>query len=75
MSGLLKAASQIAELGMQADVHGKIRMSITFDNPADRERFKAECKRQIEPLGLHIAYSNPLDLGSFTLSGVEVRII
>jgi hypothetical protein len=75
MNGLLfQAMHAISTLCAQADVHGQPRVSITFDNPNDRERFKMEVKRQAENGGFSLG-PTPWDFSEMTIHGVRLRVI
>lgn len=75
MSILFQAMHAISTLAAQADVHGKVRVSITFDSEADRARFSHEAERQIRAGGLVLCNDRFLNLESATIHGVDLRIV
>lgn len=72
---IFSAMRDIKQIADQADVHGKVRVSITFDSAPDRERFKAEVERQIRAGGLQLTYDGRLSLSECTVYGVGLRLI
>ncbi len=44
-----RAVHQMNFFCRRADVQGRVRMSITFDEPSDRARFRMELLRELSP--------------------------
>lgn len=74
MSDLIRSMEILALCTRRADVHGHVRVSITFDNERDLALFRAECQRQLN-INLVPWHRGPFDISSFTIAGIEVRII